>query len=87
MEFMPESETEFIRIFRNAELKIRTFDGCKSLSFFREIGPQCVYFTISEWETVGHLEAYRNSPLFSTTWNATKALFSGPPRAWSLEKQ
>ncbi|MFM8431375.1 MAG: putative quinol monooxygenase [Bacteroidota bacterium] len=87
MHFRPEAEQAFIRIFRSAEPHIRSFKGCRSLGIFKEKGNQCVYFTISEWDSASDLEDYRQSPLFSTTWTSTKALFGGPPSAWTLEKQ
>ncbi len=45
-----------------------------------------MFFTFSVWTSAEHLDAYRNSELFRTTWARTKALFAEKPQAWSLNQ-
>ncbi|MFM7216563.1 MAG: putative quinol monooxygenase [Bacteroidota bacterium] len=87
MQFREEAEADFLSVFRNAEPHIRSFPGCLSLEIYKEKHVPSTFFTLSTWESEENLEQYRNSALFSATWSATKKLFSGPPSAWTLEKQ
>jgi quinol monooxygenase YgiN len=44
-----------------------------------------IMLTYSHWASEEHLNAYRDSILFKTTWAATKALFADKPVAFSSE--
>lgn len=84
MEFHPEKAGDFVEIFNRSCQAIRSMPGCLYLSLHQEENQPGVFFTISRWNDPSDLENYRQSSLFKTTWEATKALFSGKPAAWSL---
>ncbi len=86
MHFRPGERDAFLDIFNASKHLIRQFDGCQHLGLYNEAGLPDVFFTYSVWASAAHLEAYRNSELFQTTWAATKALFAGKAQAWSLEE-
>jgi heme-degrading monooxygenase HmoA len=44
-----------------------------------------VRVTISKWDDVESLNAYRDSKLFGEVWPATKALFKEGPEVWSYK--
>jgi len=86
MTFRPEAVTDFLHIFEGVKDNIRAFEGCERLELLQHIEDEHVLFTYSWWEHPDHLEAYRQSALFSETWIKTKALFGGKPEAWSVNK-
>ena len=86
MQFRAEECDAFLDIFNASKHLIRQFDGCQQLRLYTEAGLPEVYFTYSVWTSAAHLDAYRNSELFRTTWTKTKALFAGKPQAWSIEE-
>ena len=53
---------------------------------FADLAQRNVMITISLWESLQHLDAYRKSELFKSTWEETKKLFIDRADAWSLEK-
>ena len=86
MTFKKESAEEFIQLFRENKEIIRNFEGCHTVSLFRENGDSNTFFTISLWKDTGALESYRSSDFFRKTWTRTKALFSERAEAWSLNQ-
>lgn len=82
--FHPEKVGEFTTIFAESCALIRGFEGCKGVRLLRDAASPHVFFTISEWESEVHLDNYRHSELFRTTWACTKLLFAAPPLAHSL---
>ena len=66
--------------------RIKSFDGCLYLDVFRDINNPNIFFTYSHWESEDHLNSYRNSVFFKTTWAKTKQWFDAKPEAWSVEK-
>lgn len=86
MTFDPEKVGDFIKIFEFAHHKIEAFPGCKGVDLYRDLAQQNVLITISLWESLQHLDAYRKSELFKSTWEETKKLFIDRADAWSLEK-
>lgn len=86
MQFIPGQEGEFLRIFSESKEKIAAFPGCYGLELLHDISEKNRYFTRSLWEKPEDLDAYRRSELFRITWKKTKALFSGPADAWSMEQ-
>ena len=86
MHFRPGESEAFLDIFNASKHRIRQFDGCHHLRLFTEAGLPDVFFTYSVWTSVAHLDAYRNSELFETTWAKTKALFARKAKAWSMEE-
>ena len=86
MHFRPGERDAFLDIFNASKHLIRQFDGCQHLRLYNEAGCPDVFFTFSVWTSAEHLDAYRNSELFRTTWTKTKALFADKPRAWSMNQ-
>ena len=82
MTFDPEKVGDFIKIFEFAHHKIEAFPGCKGVDLCRDLAQRNVMITIS----LQHLDAYRKSELFKSTWEETKKLFIDRADAWSLEK-
>jgi heme-degrading monooxygenase HmoA len=87
MEFEEGRVPEFLKIFAESRVRIRSFPGCTHLQLLQgEVDP-CVFFTYSHWEKEDDLNIYRNSDLFRTVWRATRKLFRTAPKAWSLTDQ
>lgn len=86
MTFKPEETNAFLELFDSVKDQIRNFEGCQHLELWRQKGTPHIMFTFSIWEHDDNLEAYRKSKLFGTTWEKTKAKFSGKPEAWSVEQ-
>lgn len=86
MTFVPENVNEFLKVFNDAKNKILNCEGCKHVELLRDSERPGVLFTYSHWESPEHLEKYRNSDLFKTTWEKTKKLFAEKAEAWSLSQ-
>ncbi|MCF8254345.1 MAG: antibiotic biosynthesis monooxygenase [Bacteroidia bacterium] len=84
MSFDPNKVEEFLALFESVKGKIANFEGCEGLTLLRDSAQPNVLFTYSYWQTESHLNKYRFSDLFKTTWTGTKALFNDAPMAWSL---
>ncbi len=85
MVFRPDQTETFLNeVFEHSKDKIRAFDGCHHMELLQDAAQPNVLFTLSIWESEAHLNAYRNSELFQTTWAKTKALFDDKPQAWSV---
>lgn len=80
----PESIEGFKEIFYASHKLIRAFEGCNRVDLMNDINNECVYFTISSWNSEEDLNSYRNSYLFKNTWSKVKPLFSEKAEAWSL---
>lgn len=72
-------------VFESSKALIRNFPGCRHMELLRNTDDPLMLFTLSIWESPGHLEQYRQSELFKSTWAKTKVLFAAPPEAWSVE--
>jgi len=86
MQFRAGEREAFLEIFKASKHLIRKFGGCQHLGLYNEVGHPEVFFTYSVWTSAAHLDAYRNSELFRTTWAKTKALFAAKAEAWSVEE-
>lgn len=86
MTFRSEEVNTFLKIFREAQLKIQAFPGCTHLELWRDYADPRVFATFSHWESDDALQRYRSSELFRTTWRKTKRLFAEKPEAWSYVK-
>lgn len=86
LSFENDKIPEFLDIFESSKDLIRAFDGCKGLKLYRDHHHINVFYTYSQWASNDHLELYRNSELFKTTWAKTKLLFNTKPVAYSLEE-
>lgn len=83
--FREDAVPEFLAIFEASKEKIRAFEGNLHLELLRDTAQPNVLFTLSLWENEQALEAYRQSELFKSTWEKTKALFAGKAEAWTVE--
>jgi heme-degrading monooxygenase HmoA len=84
MTFKAEEITKFIEIFGMTKDMIVSFEGCYEVKLMRDNENENVFFTLSKWESDQHLNSYRSSDLFKTTWGNVKSLFSENAEAWSL---
>ena len=87
MNFREEEVSNFLVLFNERKVLIRSFEGCHHLELWQETGRNNVFFTYSIWESEQHLDHYRFSELFKDTWAKTKALFADKPQAWSVEQK
>jgi len=85
MTFQEDKIEDFLLIFNRSKAKIRGFAGCQHLELLRDKNAYNVMLTYSYWLSEQHLNTYRDSELFKTTWAATKVLFSDKPVAFSSE--
>ena len=81
-----ETKTELISIFDQYKPTILSFDGCSYVSLNEDVSDPILLFTISHWESIDHLERYRQSATFKGIWEQMKPLFGGRPEAFSLKK-
>jgi heme-degrading monooxygenase HmoA len=85
--FFQEDKTDaFLEIFEQSKHLIRNFEGCKHLELLCDADYKHIFCTYSHWESPEHLENYRKSDLFQSTWAKTKVLFHDKPIAFSLEQ-
>lgn len=84
MQFRQEEVPAFMRLFEESKATIVAFDGCMHLELWQDSHNPTIFFTHSRWQSAEHLDHYRRSAFFKSTWAATKALFSAPPAAWSV---
>ena len=85
MSFRAEELDNFKQIFLTTKDKIRNFEGCKYVELLNDIQKPTIFFTYSHWESEEHLEKYRHSELFKTTWAKTKILFAEKAETWSVQ--
>lgn len=80
----PEQENLFLEHFNAVCKDIRNFPGCQHLELMRDADEACIFYTLSKWNSVAQLEDYRKSPLFKSTWDKVKPMFSEAARAFSM---
>jgi quinol monooxygenase YgiN len=86
MTFQADKVEAFQTLFFQNCMAITASAGCQKVNLLRAEAVGTTFFTISTWESIEHLEAYRNSHLFKEVWGKTKAMFADKPEAWSLEE-
>ncbi len=86
MSFKKQEIDSFLKIFHESQSLINAFDGCIDVNLFQDKQDPRILFTISHWKSSDHLDQYRKSELFKTTWARTKVLFDAKPEAWSLSE-
>jgi heme-degrading monooxygenase HmoA len=84
MHFNPAFVSEFRTVFKSVQPKIESFDGCSTVQLLQDQNDPEIFFTISHWKDEQHLNAYRESNLFKTTWAVVKPNFKVKAEAWSL---
>ncbi|MFO8098839.1 MAG: antibiotic biosynthesis monooxygenase [Salinibacter sp.] len=83
MTFRVDAVDSFLEHFDASAPQIRAFPGCRHLELWRDADTPTVCTTYSHWEHQAALDRYRESPLFRSTWNRVKPLFSDRPAAHS----
>jgi len=86
MKVAPENVITFQNYFKESFTKIRNFSGCCDLSLHTDINDKGVVITFSRWESEAHLNDYRDSDVFKSTWEKVKPLFIAKPEAFSMEE-
>ncbi len=86
MTFRKDEINSFKKIFDESNAFIKAFPGCTEVKLLQDKINPAILFTISHWESLEHLENYRSSQLFESTWARTKVLFDSKPEAWSMEE-
>jgi quinol monooxygenase YgiN len=87
MTFRPDAIATFLEMFEEVQPRIRAFPGCTELELWNDVDDERTFFTTSKWDSVEHLEQYRGSDLFVTTWEKTKTFFEDSPQAWSVVRR
>jgi quinol monooxygenase YgiN len=86
MKFQQEKVQDFKTLFKAQHLKIKSFPGCQKVVLYQDLHEREIFFTYSHWDSKRALNDYRSSELFKSIWKSTKALFSEPANAWSLDE-
>lgn len=84
MQFNLDFIEEFKILFKSVNSKISNYDGCIGVKLLQHETEPTIFFTISNWQSVQHLDSYRNSELFKITWAKVKPNFASKAEAWSL---
>jgi heme-degrading monooxygenase HmoA len=85
MTFVPDGISDFLKVFEERRQFIADFDGCRSVKLLQDVDHPFIFFTYSKWDTVEHLNRYRESELFKNTWALVKVWFADKPDAWSVK--
>ena len=72
---------DFLVLFEGSKAAILSMDGCLELRLLQQIDDPSRFTTFSSWKSDQHLQDYRASDLFLSTWGRTKAVFSD--KAWA----
>jgi heme-degrading monooxygenase HmoA len=83
MVFRPESVADFLAMFQEKSVHIRTFPGCEKLELWQDETFDNIFYTHSHWHSKAALENYRKSDLFKSVWKLTKQGFADRAQAWS----
>ena len=86
MKVATEDVSTFQNYFKESYTQIRNFSGCSYLSLHADINEQGVILTFSRWESQTHLDSYRDSAIFKSTWEKVKPLFIAKPEAFSMQE-
>jgi quinol monooxygenase YgiN len=83
MRFQPGKGQEFLRIFTEACNTIRAQSGCLYLTLLQSSPDDFV--TVSHWQSVADLDAYRHGEVFGSIWPRLKVMFREAAWAESFE--
>lgn len=81
---LPAEVERFRAMFPTVRQRVLGAPGCIGLELLSAMDDHGVYFTQSEWTSVGSLEDYRNSALFADVWPLLKPMFAERAQAWTL---
>lgn len=82
--FKQENLNDFRHFFRETSPRIKSFEGCMELQSFQDNELPNVVYTLSRWTSAEHLERYRQSDFFKTTWEKVSRWFDDKPQAFTL---
>lgn len=85
LEFQAEHVPQFTNLFSEVQSEIKSRNGCLELRLLRDMNKPEIFFTVSKWDSVDALEAYRASKFFRSTWTKTKQWFARDAQAWSTK--
>ena len=74
MEFQEEKVLEIQKLFKNIKGKISDFKGCEQIHLYRDKDQFNVLYRHSHLLSVDHLNKYKASLFFKTTWAEVKIL-------------
>lgn len=83
--FKEEHTEQFLHFIQGYKSQIRSFPGCLSVDFLRDLQDPNIFFTYSHWEAENALEQYRKSELFQYVWSTVKIWFAAKAEAWSVD--
>lgn len=86
MGFEEKYISEFKSLFEASKTVIRNQEGCEHLELWQDTTCPSTFMTYSIWQSESHLNKYRDSDFFQSTWTKTKSMFSEKPVAWSLNQ-
>ncbi|AZQ44321.1 putative quinol monooxygenase [Nonlabens ponticola] len=86
MHFEQDKVEDFKTMFDEIKDDIRKQTGCSLLELYQDAHDETVFFTYSYWNTENDLNNYRHSSLFKEIWPKTKAMFSQPASANTVNK-
>jgi quinol monooxygenase YgiN len=86
MTFTTGNAEAFRVIFARNREGILGMDGCHHLELWQDTDNPSVFVTYSHWESVRHLNAYRQTAFFEQVWKETRELFSEKAIAFSVEQ-
>ena len=86
MQFEQDQVENFKLLFEKYKAQIRGAEGCLYLELIQDKHYPTTFFTYSHWEREENLQMYKDSAVFGEVWPKTKAMFSGSPQAWSLDR-
>lgn len=84
--FKQEHVQDFLNLFEERKQAIRKSKGCTQLSLWNHTTQSNIFYTYSIWNLPHDLELYRQSQLFSETWDNVKQWFDAPPEAFSANE-
>ena len=86
MTFKPEHIKDFETFFISIKNKVANQPGCNGVKLLKEQENTGVFFTYSQWDSVEHLNAYRNTETFAQIWPTVKNWFSDKAQAWTVDE-
>jgi (4S)-4-hydroxy-5-phosphonooxypentane-2,3-dione isomerase len=86
MTFRTKHISDFEQLFAARKQKIKDCEGCTSLQLLQDKNDARIFFTYSYWQHESFLEQYRNSELFTDTWQTVKDWFDEKAQAWSVDE-
>ncbi len=77
LDIIPSKIDDFVQIFEHAKPSILKSAGCYEVRLIQDADDPSKMGTLSRWESIDSLNAYRDTDFFKETWAASKRLFQG----------